>query len=301
MLRRPGTNESSRRLRLTAAFAGIVACGGTDVTARWATDAIRVDGDGVEWSGPELAYVEDVSGVVGAANNDSSVYVMLRFADPRMGRKVMLGGATVWWNKDGKKEKDVGVRYGPVIDLSHILEQGGDLREALSRTGGPGSAPQEGTLHDLVTLLDEDGETLLLEGEQRGISAGSAYEDGIYCYEIEIPLHRGEDDSRSVDVPLGDGIRLCVELGGLSSEAREMLQQMMGERRGRMGGGPGGGMGPGGRPPGGMGGGRRGGRAGMGRPGAMGRGGGPTDMLEEKELWCTIRLAERPEKTAGTA
>ncbi len=293
--------RSNLGLPLAAAFGVTLACGGPEVVARWATEPVGVDGDGTEWAGAELACVEDVSGVVGAANNDSSLYVMLRFSDRRMGRKVMFGGATVWWNKEGKRKKDVGVRYAPVIDLSYVLEQGGDVREALSRTGGPGSAPQEGTLHDVVTLLDDNGETLLLEGEQRGISAGSAYRDGIYCYEVEIPLHRGEADSRSIEVPLGEEMHLCVEMGGLSPEAKEMMEQMIGEGRGPMGRPSGGGMGPGGMPPGGMGPGGAGGRGMRGGPGRGQEGpGGMSDMFEKKEIWCTIMLSKGPENAPGS-
>ena len=112
-----------RWVPLAAAISVIVACGGTDVGSRWVTGAVVVDGDTEEWAGPGLTYVERLSGTLGAANNDSSLYLMVRFADPNLGRKITLGGATIWWNRDGKKRKDIGIKFAPLFHVDHPPER----------------------------------------------------------------------------------------------------------------------------------------------------------------------------------
>ena len=95
-------------------------CGTKNIESTWASNPIVVDGDHGEWPASQLTYVEKVRGVFGATNDDSSLSVMFRFRDQRIARKVMMGGATVWWGQDGKKSKDFGVRYAAKFDIQGI-------------------------------------------------------------------------------------------------------------------------------------------------------------------------------------
>jgi hypothetical protein len=306
MARRQSMSRKACWLPLVAVISGVVGCGGTDVGSRWATNAVVVDGDTEEWSGPELTYMEKLSGAVGAANTDSSLYVMVRFADPVLGRKIAVGGATVWWNRDGKKKKGIGIRFSPLFDTSHLPEQmrGSETARPDGRGAGggppdgPGAGPREGRpegrLHNIVTLVHEGGEMLLLEGEPGPVAAASAFRTGLYCYEVQIPLHSSDAGLWAIESKPGEDVHLCLELGGVNAETEEAGGE--GRREGTPGSG---GMGPGGMPPGGMSGGR-GGPGGMRGLGGMGRGRGPEDMMQETELWCKIHLAEGPHDTSRT-
>ncbi len=305
-------SRTYRWLPLVVPISVIVACGGTEVASRWVTDGIVVDGQTEEWSGPELTYVERLSGAIGAANNDSSLYLMVRFGDPDLGREVAFGGGSVWWSPDGKKKKDIEIRFAPLFDKSHPPEE--SARADSARAGrrgprggfrhapgaGPWDGPVEGPLHNLVTLRHEGGEKLLLNAEPGPVAAASAFHAGLHCYEVKIPLESGGVDGWAMESKPGAEVHVRLELGGVSSEEEGARGEGEGPRQGAPGGGtgPGGGMGPGGMPPGGMGGGR-GGPRGIGGPGGMGRGRGPTDMMQKTEFWCAIKLAEHPEGASG--
>lgn len=143
--------------------------------------------------------------------------------------------------------------------------------------------------------LPGPGRIFIIEGDQKtersgialeGPVAGSAYNDGVFCYEFKMPIPMG--------IKNGKELKVGLELGGMSKEDRAAMRQ-------EMGGMPGRGERPeGGQPPDGDMGGRPGGRGGRpggmgGRPGGMRGGELPPGAqgFEKQEVWFTVVLADK--------
>jgi len=291
-------NHSSPIILIALILVLLAGCGAEKIESTWASNPIVVDGYTEEWPASQLTYVEKVRGVFGAANDDSSLSVMFRFRDQRIAQKAMLGGATLWWGRDGEKDKDLGIRYAGKFDSKQTLAELPDPENMMMRGGGGRvrfREPEEGQLHDQIMVVELGVETPLESYGEKRLAAMSTYHNGFYTYEVTIPRGWTELYPNTSNAGPGEEIRMCVELGGMDPKDREILEDAMKDQmRGSGGMGPqGGGMG--GR------GGRGGPGGGMGGPGG-GRGReGMKDMFDKEEMWFTIRLAEGPAEGDSTS
>lgn len=78
------------------------------------TQQITVDGLSNDW--PKLVNFDKTLKIVyGVSYDDSHLYVIARTYDENTKRGIISSGLTVWINPDGKKKKDIGVKY-PIMN-----------------------------------------------------------------------------------------------------------------------------------------------------------------------------------------
>ena len=233
---------------------------------------INIDGDASEWENAPLQFVEDFNGMLGLANDDDNMYVVFKFSDGMLARKIRRFGVAFWLDIESDKNKQYGIRYAASQELADSLDVmrptfPNDNNEMKSRTPRfQARAVEPG----FITLINGAQEDLLTENATTGPAAASKYEGGSYCYELRIPLPLALED----DGKLGIGI----EVGGISQDDMKSMRSNMGggDMGGRMGGGR-------------MGGGRRGGgMRGGSRPGDDMRKG-----MEKQEYWFKAILAQQ--------
>ncbi len=73
-----------------------------------------LDGDPSDWEGIPIAYLKDSLHVSAIAHDDDNLYLMYRFADEGLARRLLMRGVTLWINGDGKtknKKEEFAVRY----------------------------------------------------------------------------------------------------------------------------------------------------------------------------------------------
>ena len=257
----------------------LVGCKGNKIQNQWADREIKIDGKYENWEGFNQNILEDQKIVVGMANDENNLYLMFRGNDERMARRIRMMGVTVWLNKEGKKKKDSGILYTGSTDL-HV-----SYRPEIN-SSNPRNQQMEKRMKRMMERqrekLPQPGMIMIIQGENRnerneysleGPAAGSAYENGVFCYEFKIPIPMSTGSNNEV--------KLGLELAGISDKDRKAMMREMGGMRGA-GGRSGGGMG--GRP-GGMG----------GRPGGMRGGERPSGGtgFEEEEMWFTVVLAKK--------
>lgn len=251
----------------------ISGCKGTKIQNQWVDQEIKIDGSYEDWEGIDQNIIEDQNIVVGLANDENNLYLMFRSNDNQMERRIRMMGVAVWLNKEGKKKKDFGILYTGSTDL-HVSYRP-EMRSSDSRN------PQmEERLQRMMERrrenLAQPGMIIIIQGDEKierneyaldGPAAGSAFQNGIFCYEFRLPI--------PISTASGGEVKLGFEFGDMSDTDRKAMMQ---ERGGR----PGGGMG-----------GRAGGTG--GRPGGM-RGGGRSPSgsgLEKQEMWFTVVLATK--------
>lgn len=243
--------------------------------------AILVDGMDNDWTDSMVIYNKDLDGMMGVAFDDSSLILMFRFGNEELTRKVMFGGATLWWHHQGKKKKEYGIKF-PIQRPQpgarpERLESADEQDAGRRRNMAAPSFPIE--LISPVFCIKKTGEKLPWK-DVAGIAASAGNNKEAFCFEFRIPLL--PDNPYALVSKPGKKVRICLELG--EKVARSSMRPPMdgGGRGARMGGGMGGGGGM--RPGGGMGGPE-------GRPGSPG--GGQLDMLsvfEPHEEWVTVQL-----------
>ena len=276
---------------LAFCFIFITGCKKTEITNLWNENSIKIDGDDADWENAPLTISEDINAAFGTANDEKNLYLMLRFSDYRMVRRIQRIGLTVWINSEGKKKKKFGIRYTGSELLAQSLRPQGEFENQMQRSSQFDKMREMMKAHlpgpGMVGVIQNGNVTMEPEKNPWGPSAASAENEGVYCYEFKIPLQFDKSVTDDQVAIAGDKIKVCLEIGGITDEMRNQMKEQMGGMRGG-GGGRSGGM-EGGR--GGMSGGMKGGgmRDGGGRmPGREG--------FEKQEVWLDVILAKETDQ-----
>jgi len=243
---------------------------------------VVLDGDPSDWEGVPLNFLEDSLHIMAVAHDDDNLYLMYRFADQGLARRLLMRGVTLWINGDGKtkkKNEEFAVRYPGSEQIAEQFEDEdswqGRSRPDESGTSGRGDPPPSlasmrqvpGRLTMIRMGMKETGD----ESDLDGPTAASAFNEGVFCYELKIPFADIGSQIADANPSKQRKVAIGIQIGGMTKAELEMLEAAMREKMGSMGGQGGrGGGGTGGGPPSGMGGGGMGGMGG-------GRGGGGTD------------------------
>ena len=236
---------------------------------------VVLDGNPSDWEGVPLNFLEDSLHIMAIAHDDDNLYLMYRFADHGLARRLLMRGVTLWINGDGKtkkKNEEFAIRYPGSEQIADQFEdedpwQG---RPDESGTSGRGDPPPS-----LVSMRQVPGRLTVIrmgmketgdESDPDGPTAASAFNEGVFCYELKIPFADIGGQIADASPSKQRKVAIGIQIGGMTKAEMEMLEAAMREKMGSMGG-------QGGRGGGGMGGGRGGGSA-----GGMGGGGGGGDM-----------------------
>ena len=294
-----------------AVIGGLDAAAAEKIESSPAGDRIVLDGDPSDWEGIPINYLKDSLHVSAIAHDDESLYVMYRFADEGLARRLLMRGVTLWINGDGKtkkKKEEFAVRYpGSKQIAEHFAnEDPGDERYR-AETGGSRTSGRGGPPPSLASMRQVPGQLTVIrlgmketldENDTAGPTAASAFNEGVFCYELKIPF--AEIGGKIADTSPAKKRQLAigVQIGGMTQAEMETLQAAMREEMGSAGGTGGrGGGGMGSGPPSGMGGGgiggMGGGMSGMSGMGGGGRGGGGGDMrnrMDPEIEWLSVTL-----------
>lgn len=267
----------SKLILLCSFIIFISSCNGTNINSQWTSSEIEVNGDFSEWANNDLHYLKEAEIMFGALNDSDNIYLMFRSTDPKLVRKIQRMGVTLWLDKEGKKKKESGICYTGSIDLNVSLKPETDFNNNRQHSFGNREDRREYQRRDdlpgpgKIFIINKEEKMMLSESNFEGPCAGSADNNGIFCYEFKMPI--------PVNCELGSELSLCMELGGINKEQLHEKKKGMGSRGGGMRGG-----------------GMKGGNRGGGRGGGMGRQGGSgmrnTNMLEPTQLWMKFVLAE---------
>jgi hypothetical protein len=285
-------------------------CPGTWVSATekidssHAGDRIALDGDSSDWEGIPVTYLEDSLHIAAIAHDDGNLYLMYRFADENLARRLLMRGVTLWVNGDGKskkKKEEFAVRYPGSEQIADQFE-GEDPWEQRYRaeTDGSETSGRSDPPPSLASMGQEPGQLTVIrmgvketadENNSEGPSAASAFNEGVFCYELKIPFADIGGKVADANPTKDRQVAIGIQIGGMTEAEMETVQAAMKERMGSTGGtgGRGGGMGGiGGRPPGGGGMGSMGG----GSPGGAmgGHGGGPRSRMDPEIEWLLITM-----------
>ncbi len=242
------------------------------------TAVITIDGINQEWEG-SLEVIEDENLALNVMRDEQFLYLGVLFSGSDQQRQAMIQGLTVWFDTDGGKDEDFGIRFPKgLMDSGYMQENAGEGRpdpEEMVR-----AAEEQLVEADYFMILGpkKEQQTPVEFMDAADVNVRATLEEGVLFYELKIPLARTEAQ------PFGIGVREGKKLGiGFTTPKMESRRpQMSGgmSDRGGMGGGMSGGMG------GGMGGGRGGGMGG----GRGGRGGGMDrpEMPERLNLWIQV-------------
>jgi hypothetical protein len=300
-----------------AMFAGLEAAAADKIESSPTGDRIVLDGDPSDWEGVPIIYLKDSLHVSAIAHDDDNLYLMYRFADEGLARRLLMRGVTLWINGDGKtknKKEEFAVRYpGSEQIAEQFKDEDPRKQQSQADTEGSETPGRGGPPPSLASMRQVPGQLTVIrmgmketgnENDTAGPTAASAFNEGVFCYELKIPI--ADIGGKIADASPAEKRQLAigVQIGGMTQAEMESLQAAMREKMGATGGQGGqGGGGMGGGAPAGMGGGgiggMGGGMSGMGGMGG-GRGGGgmgggegdPRSQTDVEIEWLSVTLTK---------
>lgn len=242
-------------------------CGDKKYDSHWADNPVAVDGDNADWKKSSLTYFDDMQLVMGICNDDQNLYIIYKFNDIALARRIQMRGVTLWFDANGKKNRNFGIQYygDPSVNLMNP-EQAGLSNLTDEQRAEFKTMPTD--LLGMIIVNSNNDQIPLPTSNMNGISAIVTQKDGIFTYEFQVPLVNSEGRPYAINAKPGQKISFGLELG--QPDVKEMKRM-----RSQMGG-----MDPAG-----------GGMQGRGR-----RGGGmmPGMMnVQKKELWLSLNLADQ--------
>jgi hypothetical protein len=250
-----------------------------EVQSQWSDSAAVLDGYADDWSGFPLEYSQAEGISLGVRNDAENIYFIFLVRDEQMVRKIQMAGVTIWFDTTGGKKKEFGIGYRGSVDLMESLQKESSFMKSMPPEQKARFDEMQPEMVGMITVIKKGEELSMPESRPKGPAAASACLDGIFGYEFRIPVATGDSISYTLAASPAEMMSVGLEVGGMSRGDREGMM-----REGpQMGGPPDAGMKGGG--------GRR--MPGGGPPRGRSKG-DMKKMMENQEVWLTLRLAQDP-------
>ena len=182
----------------------LAGCGAANLTSIRPTDTITVDGLAGDWHQSQT-YLDRQSMFIGIANDDSSLYILVKTIDLRAQKKVLQLGMTMWIYSAGNQKHRIGIHYPIGIEEPDIPVFGSD----------PPAPPEEDRRKSIIDSLSEieliipDEEPIRMPvGDSRDVRVAVRDTSEMVVYELRVPLRRSDSSYGIVSGGLG---RIVIE------------------------------------------------------------------------------------------
>ncbi len=182
----------------------LAGCGSTNLTSIRPANTITIDGLAGDWRQSQ-AYLDNQSMFIGVANDDSSLYILVKTIDLRAQKKVLQLGLTMWIYPVGDPKHRIGIHYPIGIEEPDIPVFGSDPPV-------PPSKNERGPILDALTeielILPDEEPIRMPVSESRDVRVAVRDTSEMVVYELRVPLRRS--DSSYGIISGGEG-RIIIE------------------------------------------------------------------------------------------
>lgn len=206
-------------LLLTIILSG---CNHIEIQSLWKDFEIEIDGKDSDWDDAKI-YIKDKNMVVAVANDNDYLYLCFYPTTNESVRQVLKQGISLWFNADGKKDRDNGISYPLPMSARNKLDKN-SKNQHMNRdnSGNPSSTSEvEKMVHNIklrngeVKISTDSGVSELPIPGLIGMEICMDAENGVFAYEAKIPLN---DPTASYSLGIEPGAEMMI---GLRSEALE--------------------------------------------------------------------------------
>ncbi len=193
------------------------------ILSRWTDSPAVIDASDEEWQG-EALFSEEKAGAEYFLRNDSdNLYLLFIIKDKNFLSSLEGTGITVYFNTEGKKKKDSGLRFFKRIatadEIIQVLESRG---QALSEEQKEQlKASPSFFLYDFETIQKkkDDAEEARPDGDSQLPTFKYATKGEMTVFEFRVPLSQ-EDQPFGIGVEPGGTLKLGFEWGGLTQQMK---------------------------------------------------------------------------------
>jgi len=201
------------------------------VTCKWTASPVEIDGSKDDWTGDTLTLEKKVKVDYGFRNDSDNLYVLFIFNDPKFLSTINQAGITLWFNTEGKKKKDYGIKFRTKMIsadtyIALIEKEVGPLPEEKKKEIK--ATPSYRIYQNEV--IDKKSEDFVITGGPTAPSYKAKRGKDMIIYEFRIPLKKEEGQPVGIGTEPGKVIKIGFEWGGLTKEMREARAKQLGDR-----------------------------------------------------------------------
>lgn len=173
-------------------------CSSMDITgSKWADVTVPIDGTSDKWNGKTF-YVPDKSIMVGLQNDSSYLYLVMTTRDRNNQMQILGRGFTVWFDKDGGKDKTFGIKYPAGILGTGFMRPGmnEDTTDRIIQMF------DRATMNKEIEILgpgENDVQRADL-GDAKGIEIKLTRSSDVLIYEMKVALRNSPDNIYAIGV-----------------------------------------------------------------------------------------------------
>ena len=198
------------------------------VDSSWVAAPVKIDGSANDWAEDVLAFEKKVKVDLAFKNDPEYLYVVFMFKDPKYLSSISFTGMTLWFNTEGKKKKDYGVKF---IKKQVTADEYISIAE---QQFGPIPDEKKSKIREKPNYVINYAEVINKESKSssqapedvkiRPAIFASGRQEKMMVYEFAIPLKRVTEQAPGIGTEPGKTIKVGFEWGGTT---REMMMQQL--------------------------------------------------------------------------
>jgi len=202
------------------------------VESKWAAQPVTIDGLGDDWEGDVFVTEKKMKVDYAVRNDAQSMYVLFIFRDPEYLSTVNATGITLYYNTEGKKNKDHAFNFalrkvGP-DELIAYLESRGEVLSEEQKQSIKTKPAYNVFMTDRVGKKDEEISEKAQTADAQKPGFKISKKGSEFIYEFRVPLIKSETSPRGMGVEPGQTVKIGFEWGGMTKELAERLKNQGG-------------------------------------------------------------------------
>ncbi len=200
-----------------------------EVKSFWAASSVKIDGFKDDWA--EVAFADEKKVKIDYAfkNDAENLYVLYIFKDPKYLSSISFTGITLWFNSEGKKKKNYGIKF---------IQKQISADALISRTEkekGPLPEDKKKEIRNNPFYLINDTEIVNKKSKSRSQPSESSEikpavfrvmkQQNLLVFEFAIPLKRMVEQASEVEIEPGKRVKVGFEWGGMTEEMRAEVKR----------------------------------------------------------------------------
>lgn len=204
------------------------------ITSEWVNVPQKIDGVTNDWEGYQMFTEKKVEADIGFRNDENYLYVLFIFNNPRNLSSIQGTGMTIYFNKDGKKKKNIGINFltksiPPDEFIAMYEKQQGPLTEEQKTQFRAQKAFTVYEYEIKSKKADKNQAVATGEGIRPAVFRLKSEQKKV-VYEFAVPLEKAADLAPGVGAKPGDPLKIGFEWGGWTPETKAAAAARLGAR-----------------------------------------------------------------------
>ncbi len=198
----------------------LTGCNNIELQSSWKDRTVIIDGNDEDWKDQKY-YIREKNITVGVMNDEKYLYLCFYPTNRKLGELLLKQGLAIWFNGEGKKKKDFGIKFplglkNMVKDRSKIDSNFRDIEPEMIEK----MVKQMSKKLEILGSRKKDVKAVEVKNLV-GMEIALGMQKGVFVYELKIPYKHNQVYSATIGAEQGSEICLYFETPETDFEERD--------------------------------------------------------------------------------